>query len=209
MNKFILFMEKYLATLFVTILGITWRFSLKTPKPQGKVIYAFWHRNMVPLMYLHKGENIVIMVSSSKDGQLIAGPAKLFGFKSARGSSGRKGISATRELIKFSLNNSLAITPDGPKGPAKQIKDGILYLAYITKLPIVLVAVDASRETVFDTWDNFSLPKLFSKISINYGNPIFINSKEEIITKKEIIQNKLEELTKSNKITTNKTKYLS
>lgn len=200
MNKFSLFLVKYLAAFFVKILGITWKYNLQTPKPKEKVIYAFWHRNMIPLMYLHRGKNIVILASSSKDGELITGPAKLFGYKSARGSSGRKGSSATRELIKLAKENSIGITPDGPKGPSEKLKNGVLFISYFTKLPIILVAVDINKEKVFNSWDRFRLPHFFSKINITYSNPIYIKTKEEIEEKKEFLQNKLDELTIKNRV---------
>ena len=200
MNKFLLFLEKYLAAGFVKMVGITWKYNLQTPPHNERVIYTFWHRNMIPLMYLHRGENIVILASSSKDGELIAGPAELFGYKTARGSSGREGSSGTRELIKLANKNSIGITPDGPKGPAEKIKDGALFLSYFTKLPIVPVAVDITKEKVFNSWDRFRLPTLFSKIKITYGEPIFISNKDEIEGKKEFIQNKLDELTLKNKV---------
>ena len=198
MNKFLLFLIKYLTAFVIKILGISWSYNLQTPKPKDKVIYAFWHRNMIPLMYLHRGENIVILASSSRDGELIAGPAKLFGYKAARGSSGRKGSSATRKLIKLAKKNSIGITPDGPKGPSEKIKDGVTFLSYLTKLPIIPVAVDINKETVFKSWDRFRLPHFFSKINITYGDPISINTKEEIEGKKEFLQNTLDELTIKN-----------
>jgi len=198
MNKFSMFLFKYMAACIVKMLGITWKYNLQTQKPEEKVIYAFWHRNMIPLMYLHRGENIVILASSSKDGELIAGPARLFGYNSARGSSGRKGSSATRELIKLAKENSIGITPDGPKGPSEKIKDGVTFLSYFTKLPIVPVAVDINKEKIFKSWVRFRLPHFFSKINITYGDPIYIKAKDEIGEKKEVLQNTLDELTIKN-----------
>ena len=198
MNKFSLFLIKYMTVFIVKILGITWKYNLQTPKPKEKVIYAFWHRNMLPLLYLHRNENSVILVSSSKDGELIAGPAKLFGYQTARGSSGRRGSSATRKLIKLAKKNSIGITPDGPKGPSEKIKDGTTFLSYFTKLPIVPVAVDIDKEKVFNSWDKFRLPHFFAKINITYGDPIYIKAKDEIGEKREVLQNKLDELTIKN-----------
>lgn len=198
MNRFSLFLEKYLAVFLVRVLGITWKYNLQTPKPKGKVIYAFWHRNMLPLLYLHRNENAVILISSSKDGEIIAGPAKLLGYQTARGSSSKKGSSATRKLIKLAKGNSLAITPDGPKGPSEKIKDGTTFLSYFTKLPIIPVAVDIDKEKVFNSWDRFRLPHFFSKINITYGDPIFIKAKDEIGERKEFLQNTLDELTIKN-----------
>jgi lysophospholipid acyltransferase (LPLAT)-like uncharacterized protein len=198
MNKFSLFLIKYLAAFFVKILGITWKYNLQTPKPKEKVIYAFWHRNMIPLMYLHRGKNIVILASSSKDGELIAGPAKLLGYQTARGSSSKKGSSATRKLIKLAKEYSIGITPDGPKGPSEKLKNGVLFISYFTKLPVILVAVDINKEKVFNSWDRFRLPHFFSKINITYSDPIYIKTKEEIEEKKEFLQNTLDELTIKN-----------
>jgi len=155
---------------------------------------------MIPLMYLHRGENIVILASSSKDGELIAGPAKLFGYKIARGSSGRKGSSGTRELIRYAAENSIGITPDGPKGPSEKMKYGVLFLSYFTKLPVVLVAVDINKEKNFNTWDRFRLPHLFSKINVTYSEPISIYKKNEIEEKKELLQKMIDELTIKNKV---------
>ncbi|MDP8268069.1 MAG: DUF374 domain-containing protein [Candidatus Tenebribacter davisii] len=198
MNKVLLFLEKYLAAAFVSLVGITWKYNLQTPQPKEKVIYTFWHRNMIPLMYLHRGENIVILASSSKDGELIAGPAKLFGYKIARGSSGRKGSSGTRELIRYATENSIGITPDGPKGPPEKIKDGVTFLSYFTKLPIVPIAVDIKSETVLKSWDKFRIPHFFSKINVTYGTPVCVENKIEMENKKLLLQNNLEELTIKN-----------
>ncbi|MDA3813164.1 MAG: lysophospholipid acyltransferase family protein [Candidatus Cloacimonetes bacterium] len=200
MNKFLLYLVKHLAFFIVRILGISWRYNLQTPAPKEKVIYAFWHRNMLPLLFLHRNQNVVILISSSKDGEIIAGPAKLLGYQTARGSSSKKGSSATRKLIKLAKENSIGITPDGPKGPSEIIKDGVTFLSYFTKLPIVPIAVDVNKETVFKSWDRFRLPHFFSKINVTYGDPIYINTKDEIEEKKEFLQSKFNELTKENTV---------
>ena len=200
MRKILFFLEKYSVALFVLILGSTLRYKLRTPPPEGKVIYAFWHRNMIPLLFLHKFEKAVILISNSKDGNLIANPAHVLGYLTSRGSSRRGGSSAMKKLIKLSQDHCIAITPDGPKGPAKMVKDGVVFLSYFTGLPIVPIAVDIKLEKVFNSWDRFRLPKLFSKINISYGVPIFVNSKDEIKAKMQLVQKAMEELTKKNKI---------
>lgn len=200
MNKILFFLEKYIVALFVLILGSTLRYNQRTPVPKGNVIYAFWHRNMIPLLFLRKYEKNVILISSSKDGEIIAGPAKVLGFLTARGSSKKGGTKAVKEMIMLSRKYSLAVTPDGPKGPREKIKEGLLYIAYFTKLPIIPIAVDIKWEKVFNSWDKFRLPKLFSKINITYGDPIYIKSKDEIESKIEFVQEAMEELNQKNKI---------
>ena len=200
MNKILFFLEKFVVAIFVLILGSTFRFNIKSRYPEGNIIYAFWHRNMIPLLFLRKFEKIVILISTSKDGELIAGPAHVLGFLTARGSSRRDGSRAFKNLIKLTKEHSIAITPDGPKGPREKIKEGLLRLAYITKLPIVLAAVDIQREKIFNTWDKFRLPKPFTQVNVSYSEPIFIRSKEEIESKMEFVQKSLDELTLKNKI---------
>ena len=88
------------------------------------VLYLFWHRNILPLLYLRRGEGVGVMISSSKDGDYVAEPAKVLGFKPIRGSITRGGAKAAREMIRFARDNSICIVPDGPKGPACKIKSG-------------------------------------------------------------------------------------
>ncbi|MDO9576965.1 MAG: lysophospholipid acyltransferase family protein [Candidatus Cloacimonadales bacterium] len=200
MNRFLLFLEKYLAAAYVLLIGLTIKFNIRTPVPSGNVIFTFWHRNMVPLMLKHKFSGIAILVSASRDGELIAGPASVLGYKTARGSSGRKGMAALKKMVTFAKENSLGVTPDGPKGPPQIAKDGVAYLSYLAKIPMVPVAVDIKPEKVFKTWDKFRMPHFFCKISISYGEPIFVKTKEEIQTKLAEFQEALEKLEEENKI---------
>ena len=200
MNKILFFIEKHIIAIFLLLLGFTFRYKLLTPQPKGIVIYAFWHRNIIPLMLLKKFKKIVILVSSSKDGELIAGPAKVLGYQPVRGSSRRGGTKAVKEIIKLSNRFSIGVTPDGPKGPKEKIKDGLLYIAYFTHLPIIPIAVDIQREKVFNSWDGFRLPIPFTKVNVSYGKPIFINSKQEIESKLPLVQEVMDKLTLENKI---------
>jgi hypothetical protein len=196
MNKILLFIEKYLAAFLVLILGKTLRFEQIGTPPTFRVIYAFWHRNMIPLLYLHRNQKAVIMVSTSKDGQLIAGPAEVLGYQTARGSSHRSGSAALKKMIRLSKEFDLAITPDGPKGPPCRIKEGLLFLAYATGNPILPVSVHIEKESIFNSWDKFRLPLFFSKIKVIYGSPIYIRDKSEIVSKFDIVQQHMTELDK-------------
>lgn len=200
MPKILFFLEKYLAAWFVLLLGKTLRYNLRNKAPEGKVIYAFWHRNMLPLLYLHRRQGIVILISSSKDGELIAAPAHVLGYNTARGSSRRGGSAAVKKMIKLNKDYCLAVTPDGPKGPAQNIKDGLLYISYFTKNPIIPVAVDIQKEKVFKSWDKFRLPFFFSRVNITYGKPLQISNKLEISSRLAEVQTAMEELEKENKI---------
>lgn len=188
-KKVLFFFEKYLAALLVLLIGLTFRYKIRKRFHSNKVIYAFWHQNIIPLMYLHKFQNIVILISPSQDGELIAGPVSIIGYKPIRGSSSKKGTSAIRNMLKLSEKYNLAITPDGPKGPLRKLKKGLLYLAYLSKKPIIPVRVKIEKKFVLNSWDNFRIPKLFSKIKVTYGREVYIKNKNDIEEKKNKIEN--------------------
>ncbi len=170
------------------IVGSTYRFEIIGKIPTEKVLYVIWHRNMLPLIYYHRFSDIAVLVSASRDGSLVANPMEVLGYKPVRGSSSRKSNSALKQLIKETKIRSLAITPDGPKGPLYELKEGVLFLSYLTKKGIIPVKMTASSEWTFRTWDDFRLPKPFAKITLEYHSPIYVQRKDEFQTKKKVIE---------------------
>jgi lysophospholipid acyltransferase (LPLAT)-like uncharacterized protein len=85
-------------------------------KEQEPVIYAFWHRNLMYCTLQRAGDPAAVMISSSKDGELIAGPVEELGFIPVRGSSTRQGSEALKGMLRWARTNSLAITRMDPKG---------------------------------------------------------------------------------------------
>lgn len=188
-------LEKYLGAWLLLLLNCSLRFEDKLHNYSTKpVIYVFWHRNLLPLVIKHRNQNGVVIISSSKDGQLIAGPAEVLGYKTVRGSTTRGGGRAFRELLKLAKNHVVGITPDGPKGPAEQMTDGALYLALLTGVPIIPIGVDISKEWIVRSWDRFRIPKPFSRIGIYYGEPLYVLKKEDIPWKMQEIQEQLKKL---------------
>ncbi|MDP8211248.1 MAG: lysophospholipid acyltransferase family protein [Candidatus Stygibacter australis] len=164
----------------VKLLSISWRCRRLNSLPTEKAIFAFWHRNILPLMYLHRNKNYVVIISKSQDGDLIADVCEKLGYLTARGSTSRGGSSALRNMIAQSRKYSLAFTPDGPKGPACKIKEGMVYLAKLTGLPIVLISARVGHEIVFNSWDRFRLPLPFSRIEVIYDAPQYIAKDADI-----------------------------
>jgi lysophospholipid acyltransferase (LPLAT)-like uncharacterized protein len=119
--------------------------NIRTP-PQS--ILAFWHAHLLLMLHARYKRPIVAMISQSKDGDLIASTFKHYGVSSARGSSTRGGTAALREMIRSArAGMSIAFTPDGPKGPARIAKDGVVYAARATGLPIVPIAFAAKKKS--------------------------------------------------------------
>ncbi len=161
-----------------------WRRSLRVhaldqPQNGHPCVYALQHRDLLLLTLQRIDCGIAVMVSRSRDGELIARPLARLGFLPVRGSSSRGGSSALKDLLGLARTHSLAITPDGPKGPAGSIQQGILQLALLARVPIIPVAAAADRQWVLNSWDSFRLPKPWSKLTASYGREIWVRSRED------------------------------
>lgn len=144
--------------------------------PQGGVIWALWHGRMFIPLYAHRNQGACVLVSQHRDGELIARVLLGFGYDVARGSTTRGGSRALMEMIrKARPRTAFAFTPDGPRGPKSKVQPGVLLLAQRSGFPIVPVAGGAAPRKVFSSWDGFVLPMPFSKASVVYGEPLFVD----------------------------------
>lgn len=164
------------------LFGRTWRIERRGVEAYERriatgerCIFAFWHARLLPLAFTHRHRGYVVLVSRSRDGELIAGIVERLGFETARGSSTRGGDQGVRGLLAFAARKSvLGIAPDGPRGPAERVKPGLVYLASRTGLPVVPVASAARSAWVLRSWDRFRVPWPFTRVVIAYGEPIAI-----------------------------------
>lgn len=141
---------------------------------KGPVICAIWHDELFPLCYLHCNQGIVAVVSSSKDGEIIAQVLARFGFLLARGSSSRNGMQAARQVLQIidRTGANVVVTVDGPRGPRHQVKEGVVYLAAKSGLPVVPVRVHMQPVKRFHkAWDKFQLPLPGARCIVHYGQP--------------------------------------
>ena len=195
MNPLVLYLERKFAAFILRILKKTLSFKVINQNLDSQsCIYMFWHRNLLPLCLQRMGDPIVVLISPSIDGELLAGPVQELGYKTVRGSSNRKSTQGLMQMVKLAEKHQLGITPDGPKGPIYSIQPGVLQIAYLAKIPIIPVAVDISREWVFNSWDRFRLPKPFARVKVLYGAPINIESKEDWDTQIESLQQIMKDL---------------
>jgi lysophospholipid acyltransferase (LPLAT)-like uncharacterized protein len=139
------------------------------------VLFTIWHGRLLAPAYLHRGQGVVAIVSKSADGEYLTRILQHWGFAAVRGSSTRGGDRALRELVRLvRAGRSVAITPDGPRGPREQLKPGVLQLAQLTGAPIVTAAAGTDRAWWFVRWDRFLIPKPFARVRVAYGDPVFI-----------------------------------
>ena len=181
------------------IFDLSFRYRFHNPEViknlDGKYLLAIWHQNLFAGILAQTRTQHVVIVSKSKDAEPVAHTCASLGHKVARGSSRSKdgrdkgGQAALEEMVEF-LKSGLpgAVTVDGPKGPARKVKQGIIRMAKDADIPIVPYQVIPKSYWEFNSWDKFRLPKPFSIIDITYGVPI-----DQRIDSLEEIQEKIEE----------------
>ncbi len=131
---------------------------------------VFWHARLLPLAWAYRGSGIATLISRSRDGRLIADVASRWGYRVERGSSSRGGSAGLRAIVRhLQAGRRVALTPDGPRGPARVMKAGPLRAARLTGAPLVPVAVAASRAWRAGSWDRFLVPLPFARVLVRFG----------------------------------------
>src|SRR5689334_16979703 len=163
---------------FLRVLGRTWRLRFVNTEPVGQLrgktgfIFSLWHGQLLPLLWSHRDQGIVVLISEHRDGELVARAAASLGFGLIRGSTTR---GADRALISIGrevqAGREVAITPDGPRGPANKFAPGALIAAQRSDSFIVPVVAVADRAWHLRSWDRFMIPKPFARVTIAYGTP--------------------------------------
>jgi lipopolysaccharide heptosyltransferase II len=159
-------------------------------------IYCFWHGNEFPMLMSNQKKSIVIMVSLSKDGELLSKILQSFGYLTIRGSSSKGGKRALIEIVKYGRKgHNIAFAADGPKGPYHRLKSGVVYAAQKTGMPIIPISCSPKNKIVINqSWDKAIIPLPFSKMVQIYGEPIYVNSDDVISDKKVLVEKNLNKL---------------
>lgn len=147
------------------------------PNRAGKsYLLAFWHRYLLLMVFARYRKPIFPLISQHKDGEYIARTMERFGSRSVRGSSSRGGGAALREMIDAASRrgDNIAITPDGPRGPALVAQVGVVLAAQRAGCPVIPVALISERKKVLRSWDSFEIPKPLSRAMFVYGEPIHV-----------------------------------
>lgn len=141
----------FIGSLFIRALYATLRVrhvDVENIERERQYILAFWHCHLLLMLHSRYRRPIDVMISRSKDGEIIARVFDWYGVGSARGSSSRGGSSALREMIRAArAGTNIVFTPDGPRGPARVAQEGVVYAAQATGLPIVPIAFAAKKKS--------------------------------------------------------------
>jgi lysophospholipid acyltransferase (LPLAT)-like uncharacterized protein len=172
----------FLASALVNALFRTTRVQRSGPehylrlRREGRpVIFVFWHGQLLPLLHHHRHERVVVLVSEHADGEYVTRVIERLGFGTARGSSTRGGTKGLKGLVRAArAGHDLAVTPDGPAGPARRFKPGALMAAALTGHPIIPVSATASSAWRLGSWDGFLIPRPLARVRLGYGPPYWV-----------------------------------
>lgn len=200
-------MKKNLQSLGLIVLPFVLNVLVKTLRIQienidslkfGNLVLMFWHGKMLCGWLLGRNKNFYAVVSQSKDGEILSRLLKKWNYKLIRGSSSKDSKEVMNLMVETLKHGySLAITPDGPRGPREKMKIGGLIAAVRAEKPIVLCGIKYEKKFVFNSWDKFELPKPFSKVYIKLSEPkIFPSglSNEEYENIRQTLEDELNKL---------------
>lgn len=164
------------------------------------VVFVLWHGRLLPCTYFNRHQNLVTLVSQHRDGEYITRIVEGWGYTAVRGSSSRRAAGSLRELVRYvRAGRSLAITPDGPRGPRETMKPGALLAAQLSGAPIIPASGGADRGWWFGGWDRFLVPKPFARVRLAYGEPVWVPRDADEAALEEIsreVEARLRELTR-------------
>jgi lysophospholipid acyltransferase (LPLAT)-like uncharacterized protein len=140
-------------------------------------ILALWHGRILPGLHYFRNRGIVVITSQNFDGEWIARILHRFGFGTARGSSSRGGARALVQMRReLADGRPAAFTVDGPRGPARVVQRGVVFLAGATGHPILPYHIESDRYWTLNSWDRTQIPKPFSTVALVMGKPMCVES---------------------------------
>ncbi len=139
------------------------------------VIFALWHCHVffMPMLRLHTRQPVSVLLSAHRDAQIVGVAARMRGVELVAGSSTRGGARAFLQLLQLlRQGRHVCITPDGPRGPAREVKPGAVHLAQRSGCALVPMGLALTRGRHLRSWDRTLLPLPFGRVVITLGAPL-------------------------------------
>jgi lysophospholipid acyltransferase (LPLAT)-like uncharacterized protein len=133
------------------------------------------HKDFLFALDFFRRRKIVVMVSRSKDGELVARALHRLGYRTVRGSSsagGREALGELTDLVRAGWGS--AIIADGPRGPARQAKIGCVLAGRNSGAPLLTWGCHAEPSITARNWDRTMIPKPFARITVAFGKPLYV-----------------------------------
>ncbi|MDA1232053.1 MAG: lysophospholipid acyltransferase family protein [Planctomycetota bacterium] len=142
------------------------------PVSQQRFTFSMWHDQILMAVFSRRTWNLAGLISQHRDGDYLADSVLIAGIQPVRGSTSRGGAEAVREILNRP-DLHLAMTPDGPRGPRREMKEGIVYISSRSGRPVVPTALTCNRFwAIPGHWSDMAIPKPFSKVILIAGTPI-------------------------------------
>lgn len=186
MKRFRRWLARVLGPPLASLLARTWRIEVvddhrwRELAQRGEgFVFVLWHEALLPLLWHHRKQGVAILVSEARDGEYLASYAARIGYRLIRGSSTRGGARALLASVReLSAGTVVAFTPDGPRGPRREMKPGVVAAAQRAGVRILPIHAEADRAWRLRSWDRFMVPKPFARVRIAYGEPFAIGPGE-------------------------------
>lgn len=167
------------------------------PEYNQHSIFIFWHEYIGLVLPRWGHTPLTVLCSQHRDGEFVNQVAAELKLHIVRGSSNRGGAAAIRQLKSNSQYSSIAITPDGPRGPRRQLAIGPIYLASLLKIPLVPVGIGIDRASRLNTWDQFVIPHPLARVRFILGPKLMIEptrDRDQMEAKRESVQSLMDDL---------------
>ena len=143
--------------------------------PNARIIYACWHEYLLVPTAKFGYPEMAALVSKHADGQLLGALLDAKGVSLVLGSTNRGGVEAVRQIVNGTMGRKhLAVTPDGPRGPRREVQPGVIYAASRAGMQIVTLNVGLHEPWRAGSWDSFAIPKPCSRAKVIFGEPITV-----------------------------------
>jgi lysophospholipid acyltransferase (LPLAT)-like uncharacterized protein len=173
---------RVLAAPLMRVLASSWRMRLVHEERWRAIheagrshVFLLWHEAILPLLWQHRRQGVAIVVSEAREGRYLADFAISLGYRALPGSSTRGGaralLAAVRELR---AGHAVAFTPDGPRGPRRELKPGVVAAAQRGDALIVPIHAGTDRAWRLHSWDRLMIPKPLARVWVTYGHPFAV-----------------------------------
>jgi hypothetical protein len=199
-NKLIAYLAKYLmkATLATCRISLSGREHIQQAKEEGPLILMLWHNRLAPLaeilLPLSKRYAFSAFISKSRDGDILS--HFVLSYKNGQvirvpHNAKDAALKALIDTLKQPDGPIALITPDGPRGPAYQLKPGVLFAAKEAKATLIPFTWTSSSYFELKTWDRFRFPLPFTTLHAHFGPPLKVTEQTTLEDLKKALEDPL------------------
>jgi len=164
---------------FRTVGEERWKAAVADPRP---FVFVLWHESILPLLWWHRDQGIAVVVSQGREGKYVGDYASRLGYRLIPGSSSRGGPRALLGAVRMLEEGAtVAITPDGPKGPRREMKPGAVQAAQRAGAQLVPLHAVARPAWRAGSWDRLTIPKPRAEVVVGYGEPFVVGAGDDAV----------------------------